>query len=175
MTGPAAPDATEHRRRGDQTRRGALVLLAVLAGLSAVAIFHGGPGGAAPGEWPRAVGIVAMVCGASSLGGWFVARLGADDPALAVSGALGAIALRLVLPLCLLGWLSTDPAGLAPAGRLRNSGAGGLLVLFYLTLLASDILLHIMWGLKGRSVPCRRYPPAPSRRSPRSDHSPPST
>jgi hypothetical protein len=160
MNEPAPAGADDSRSQAENRRntlQGAGILLAVLALVSAAAIAHGGPtrlGGAA---WLRAVAIVAGVCGVSSLGGWFVARLGAGGPALAVSGSLGGIALRLVLPLFLLGWLSADPAAIPAAGRLRAAGAGGLLVVFYLTLLATDILLHIMWGPKG---PLRPQPRA---------------
>lgn len=142
----------EPHQRGDErakTLLGTLILLAVLATVSVVALIHGGPDRQGGPEWQRAVAIVAGVCGVSSLGGWLVARLGAGGPALAVSGSLGGIALRLLLPLLLLGWLSVDPTTAPQAGRLRQAGAGGLLVVFYLTLLATDILLHIMWGPKG--------------------------
>ncbi|RLS82457.1 MAG: hypothetical protein DWI05_03345 [Planctomycetota bacterium] len=152
----AAADAAQASSR-EKTLRGAVILLAVLALLAGGAIAHGGPSRAGGAEWQRAVAVVAGVCGASSLGGWFVARLGAGGAALAVSGSLGGIVLRLVLPLLLLGWLSVDPATAPGAGRLREAGAGGLLVVFYLTLLATDILLHIMWGPKG---PLRPQPGA---------------
>lgn len=132
-----------------KTLLGSLILLAVLAIVSTIALIQGGPTRLGGPEWLRAVALVAGVSGVSSLGGWFVARLGAGGPALAVSGSLGGIALRLVLPLLLLGWLSVDPTTAPAAGRLREAGAGGLLVVFYLTLLATDILLHIMWGPTG--------------------------
>ncbi|MEN9666835.1 MAG: hypothetical protein RLZZ326_3198 [Planctomycetota bacterium] len=132
-----------------KTLLGALILLAVLVLLAAAAIAHGGPTRLGGPAWLRAVAVVAGVCSLSSLGGWFVARLGAGGAALAVSGSLGGIVLRLVLPLLLLGWLSVDPATAPGAVSLREAGAGGLLVVFYLTLLATDILLHIMWGPKG--------------------------
>lgn len=138
-----------------KTLLGAALLLTILAVLAGAAIARGGPSGVGESEWRRAVAIVSGVCGVSSLGGWLVARLGAGGPALAVSGALGGSGLRLLLPLLLLGWLSLDPATAPAAGRLRDAGAGGLLVVFYLTLLASDILLHIMWGPQGP----RRPPP----------------
>ena len=147
---PAGADDSRPRAESrKKTLQGAGILLAVLAVVSAAALAHGGPTRLGGPAWHRAVAIVAGVCGVSSLGGWFVARLGAGGPALAVSGSLGGIALRLVLPLFLLGWLSADPAAIPAAGRLRAAGAGGLLVVFYLTLLATDILLHIMWGPKG--------------------------
>jgi hypothetical protein len=138
-----------HSEQRKKTLLGAGILLAVLALLTAAAIAQGGPTRAGGPEWQRAVALVTGVCGVSSLGGWFVARLGAGGPALAVSGSLGGIALRLLLPLLLLGWLSVDPTTAPAAERLREAGAGGLLVVFYLTLLATDILLHIMWGPKG--------------------------
>jgi hypothetical protein len=150
MTDRAAAHAAAARAApGKNTRQGGGILVAVLALASAAAIAHGGPTRQGGPEWIRAVAVVAGVCGVSSLGGWFVARLGAGGPALAVSGSLGGIALRLLLPLLLLGWLSVDPTTAPAAGKLREAGAGGLLVVFYLTLLATDILLHIMWGPKG--------------------------
>jgi len=156
----AAADATPASSR-EKTLRGAVILLAVLALLAGGAIAHGGPTRQGGREWLRAVAVVAGVCGASSLGGWFVARLGAGGAALAVSGSLGGIVLRLVLPLILLGWLTVDPATAPGAGRLREAGAGGLLVVFYLTLLATDILLHIMWGPKGPLLPARERETTP--------------
>ena len=156
----AAADATPASSR-EKTLRGAVILLAVLALLAGGAIAHGGPTRQGGPEWLRAVAVVAGVCGASSLGGWFVARLGAGGAALAVSGSLGGIVLRLVLPLILLGWLTVDPATAPGAGRLREAGAGGLLVVFYLTLLATDILLHIMWGPKGPLLPARERETTP--------------
>jgi len=145
----ALAPATEEANRAGKTLLGALILVTVLAVASALALVHGGPTGHGGPQWNRVVMLIAGVCAVSSLGGWLVARLGARDPALAVSGALGAVALRLVLPLLLLGWLSADPVAIPAAGNLRKAGAGGLLVVFYLTLLATDILLHIMWGPKG--------------------------
>ncbi len=150
MTDRTAATADDARvSSGKKTLQGAVILLTVLAMVSIAALAHGGPTRLGGQEWLRAVALVAGVCGVSSLGGWFVSRLGAGGPALAVSGSLGGIALRLLLPLLLLGWLSADPASIPAAGRLRAAGAGGLLVVFYLTLLATDILLHIMWGPKG--------------------------
>jgi len=144
---PATTPAENSSR--EKTLQGAGLLLGVLGLLAVAALVHGGPTRQGGPEWQRAVAVVAAVCGVSSLGGWIVARLGAGGPALAVSGSLGGIALRLLLPLLLLGWLSVDPTTAPAAGRLREAGAGGLLVVFYLTLLATDILLHIMWGPKG--------------------------
>lgn len=148
MTEPArSPGGST--RGGGKTLLGATILVAVLTLLTVAAVTHGGPSRQGGAEWRRAVALVAAVSGVSSLGGWFVARLGAGGPALAVSGSLGGTALRLALPLLLLGWLSVDPAKAPEAENLRSAGAGGLLVVFYLTLLATDILLHMMWGPKG--------------------------
>lgn len=144
-----AKDRGGDTRSGGKTVLGAVILVAVLTLLTVAAVAHGGPSRQGGAEWRRAVALVAGVCGVSSLGGWFVARLGAGGPALAVSGSLGGIALRLVLPLLLLGWLSVDSTQAPEAQNLRSAGAGGLLVVFYLTLLATDILLHMMWGPKG--------------------------
>ena len=65
------------------------------------------------------------------------------------------------MPLVLLGWLSVDPPTSPEAQRLREAGARGLLVVFYLTLLATDILLHIMWGPKGPLLPARERETTP--------------
>lgn len=124
------------------TIRGAAILAGVLAAAVVVALVLG----AGRPRWSEAVGFAATVAGLSGLGGWLAARRTAADPALAVAGVLGSAALRLMLPLAALGWLA---AGGAP---LREVGAGGLLVAFYLALLATAILLHIMLA-PGRSSP----------------------
>lgn len=139
---PPSPPADGRRRR----IAGAVVLGLVMAGLATVATV------AWAGEDPDrrlAVGVAGSVCGIASLAGWWVARLGADDPALAVSRSLGGIVIRLMPPLALLGWLTESPWSPPVADRLREAGAGGLLVAFYLAMLATDILLHIMWGPRG--------------------------
>ncbi len=124
------------RLRG--TMAGVIVLVAVIAAAVIVAVFAGG-------QSPRrieAVGFAAVVCGVAALGGWVVSRSFQSNPAVAVAGALGGIAVRILPPLAALGWLNS-------AGRdLLAAGAGGLLVAFYLALLATDILLHIMMAPK---------------------------
>jgi len=161
---PEPQSAARHRLR---TLAGTVILLAVLGGLAAVASL----------AWVRgvpdrglAVGLVSAVCGLASLGAWIVSRLGADDPALAVSRALGGTVVRLLPMLAFLGWLTDSPWSPPLAGRLREAGAGGLLVGFYLVMLATDILLHIMWGPAGGVRPrraesssaLRRDPPSPA-------------
>jgi hypothetical protein len=51
---------------------------------------------------------------------------------------MAGLLLRIMIPLAALAWLQTRGTFLALAG------AGGLLTALYLTLLATDILLHIM-------------------------------
>lgn len=114
------------------------MLVAVIAAVVIVAVFAGGQ---SP-RWIEAVGFSAVVCGVAALGGWVVSRSFQSNPAVAVAGALGGIAVRILPPLAALGWLNS-------AGRdLLAAGAGGLLVAFYLALLATDILLHIMMAPK---------------------------
>ncbi len=177
MTGPGhrPAGATPAVARTESARRtllgaGALLGVLSLGLLVAWTTWVGPPEGA--GSVPsredraRALALVAAVCSVASLGGWFVGRLGAADPALAVSRSLAAIVLRLLLPLALLGWLSAPPGRWLEADRMRDAGAGGLLVAFYLSLLATDILLHIMWGPKGPRRPPRKRGPAPRCRPP---------
>lgn len=144
---PPSPPAGDGRLR--RTLAGAALLGTVMAGLVTVALV------AWAGEDPDrrlAVGVAGGVTAAASLAGWWVARLGAGDPALAVSRSLGGILIRLMPPLALLAWLAESPWSPPVADRLRAAGAGGLLVAFYLAMLATDILLHIMWGPRGTSA-----------------------
>ncbi|MFM8803491.1 MAG: hypothetical protein ACKOK8_06225 [Planctomycetia bacterium] len=115
---------------------GAAVLAAVLAGAVGLA-------GATADATPRvgeAIAFAAGVCFFGSVGGWFIARWPTRNPAVAVAQGLGAVALRIFLPLAALGWLQTGGNGLSEAG------AGRFVVFFYLALLATDIFLHIMGG-----------------------------
>lgn len=119
---------------GRHTLLGVGVLGGVLAAATGIAL------AADPGRpgWTKAVAFAATVSGTSALGGWLAARRPAANAALAVAGVLAAAALRLALPLAALAWLSTRQS------PLREAGAGGLLVAFYLALLATGILLHMM-------------------------------
>jgi hypothetical protein len=123
------------------TVQGVAMLLAVQAAAASVALLvgNGRP------RWDEAVAVAAGICLVGSIGGWLLARKPARDPALAVAGGLAAAGLRLILPLAALVWLQGRGAG------LRDAGAGGLLVAFYLTLLATDILLHIMGRSRDRA------------------------
>ena len=119
-------------------RVGASVLLAVLAASAAVALAVGG----GRSRWSEAVGFAAAVALAGSQAAWLIARLRPRDPAAAVSGGLGAVAVRILPPLMALVWLREADPGLAEAGADR------LLLVFYLVLLATDILLNIIGGPK---------------------------
>lgn len=133
--------------RARQTLVGAAVLVSVLAAAAAMALFIG----AGRPRWTEAVAVAAAVCLVSSLGGWLAARRKPADPALAVAGVLAASALRILVPLGALAWLS------AAATPLRDAGADGLIVAFYLPLLATTLVLHMMV-----ETPSRRGPPRPN-------------
>jgi len=122
------------------TLMGAAVLLAVqgVAVAIALAVGNGRP------RWAEAVAFAAGICLMGALGGWLIARKPAKNPALAVAGGLAAAGFRLFLPLAALVWLQGGGAG------LRGAGAGGLIVGFYLALLATDIFLHIMGSGRDR-------------------------
>lgn len=133
---------------------GSLILLAILAAAAITALVVGPRG-------PRrldAVVFAAAVAGVGSVAGWLASRRMASSPAGAVGGGLAATALRLAPPLAGLAWLST--AG----GELRRAGADSLLVIFYLTLLATSIFLDIIGGHGGPAD--SRPPAAPDGRPP---------
>jgi len=118
--------------------RATLIGVAVLAVTLATATGIALTVGSGDPRWPRAVAFASAITAVGSLGGWLAARVPPANPAMALAGGLGATALRIIPPLAGLAWL---------AGRgapLREAGAGGLLVGFYLALLATAILLHIM-------------------------------
>lgn len=127
---PSAGSSTIRR----DTLLGIAVMVAVLAAVVAVAMLSGN-------GHPRRLEAVAFAAGVTaiaSIGGWIAARQPPANAAGAVAGALAGTVFRLFPPLAALAWL---------AGRgapLREAGAGGLLVAFYLALLATAVLLHIM-------------------------------
>ena len=119
---------------------GAAVLTAVLAGAAGLSLVSGD---ARPLR-TEAVAFAAAVCFCGAIGGWLVARWPTAKPASGVAKGLGAVALRIFLPLAALGWLQSG-------GReLQEAGADRLLLIFYLALLATDILLHIIGGRRSR-------------------------
>ena len=126
-------------RRRSWTVAGAAILVAVLAGAVGIAVAtdDGGPGRR------RAIGFAAGICLVTSLGGWLAGRAAPADPARAVGLGMGAVGLRIFPLLVALGWLQV--AG----GSLRTEGAAEWMLVFYLLLLATDILLHII-GARSR-------------------------
>jgi len=130
---------TPARDRRSWTVAGAAILLAVLAVAVAVALAAGDGG---PGR-RRAIGFAAGICLVTSLGGWLAGRVVPADPARAVGLGLGAVGLRVFPLLVALGWLQ------AAGGSLRADGAAEWMLVFYLALLATDVLLHII-GRRGR-------------------------
>lgn len=130
------------RRRSELawTGVGVGVLGGVLAVGTTLAIAFGGGGPA----WKAAVWFATGVSLVGSLGGWLLARWPTVNPASGVAKGLGAMVLRMFLPLAALAWLQSG-------GReLREAGADKLLLIFYLALLATDIFLHIMGGRNSR-------------------------
>lgn len=127
---------------------GTAVLAAVLASAAGLAIVTGG-------ETPRtseAVAFAATICLAGGVGGWIVARWPTTNPASGVAKGLGAVALRIFLPLVAMGWLQ------AGGGPLREAGADRFVLIFYLALLATDILLHIMGDRELRRIRGKKSP-----------------
>ena len=117
---------------------GAAALTVVVATVATVAIAMGDRD---PGRL-IAIAITAGISLAGSLGGWLVGRLATTDPARTVATGLAAVCLRFFPALAALAWLQS--AG----GRLREQGAAEWLLVFYLAVLATDILLHMI-GARG--------------------------
>jgi len=108
-------------------------VLAVVAGLALL------QGGGRPGRL-EAVAFAAAVTGCGSIAGWWASRRATAAPAAALGGAIAASALRTAPPLAGLAWL-------AAGGRNEGTAdAAAVLVVFYLSLLATTIFLEIMWG-----------------------------
>lgn len=119
---------------------GAAALIAVL--LIAVAVAMRSTPDSSDGS--RAILFAAGLALAGSLGGWIVGRLRPTEPARAVAVGLAAVGLRLLPMLATLAWLQ------AAGGRPGEGGAVEWLVRFYLCLLATDVLLHMMEPGAGR-------------------------
>lgn len=77
----------------------------------------------------------------SCLAGWLIAQPGGGRAVGSVARPLTAVVVRILPPLAALGLLTTERAS-----PLRAAGAGAMIVGFYLAMLATDILLHIMMG-----------------------------
>jgi hypothetical protein len=116
---------------------GPVAFLVVLGITAAIALAWAGD------DAPRrqAVFFAAAVAGGGALVGWAVTWLSRGrEPAVAVAGGMGATLVRLGPMLVALGWISVVDPG------LKAAGAGELLVLFYLPLLAVDIGLIVLAG-----------------------------
>jgi hypothetical protein len=121
--------------------------LAIQAGVLAVAA---GVAWALGGDHParnEALGFAVVACLAGLLGGWAASQWRGGTPAARVSATLGVVGLRLFPALAALGWLQT-PGG----SRLREGGAGEMLLAFYLAVLAADVILNIMGSGGGGSA-----------------------
>lgn len=112
---------------------GVAVLLAVLVVAAAGCLVLLGSDAA---QGP-AIAFAAAVAGGGAVTGWIVARHGRGGPAaIAVAAGLAATLVRLLPLLVALAWL---------IGREQSSWEGtaaGLLVVFHLIMLATDMLLH---------------------------------
>ncbi len=118
---------------------GAAAMIAVVTLAAAVALWRGG-------DDPirrQAVALAAATAGVGGLAGWFVGRWSRGRPAAtAVAGSLGAGLVRSVPALVALAWITTS------GGALRGAGAAGLVVAFYLAVLATDVLATMIGGRK---------------------------
>lgn len=99
------------------------------------------------GRDPAAIAFAAGVTLLGLLGGWAAACWPASTAWARVTSGLATVALRILPALVGLGWLQ------AGGGTLRDAGAGGLLVLFYLTALAVEIVRTIMAASRHRREP----------------------
>lgn len=117
---------------------GTVVLLAVLAGAVLVAL---AAGDGTPSS-RRAVAFTAAVCGGGAVGAWLISRWPHRQPAIMVAAGLAAVFFRLAMPLAALAWLQTD------GQALQAAGADKMVAGFYLALLATDIVLNILWAEK---------------------------
>lgn len=126
--------------RNTWTWIGATVLVAVVATVATGAL---STGDRTPGR-AQVIMVMAGICLAGSLGGWLIGRFEPTDPAQAVAMGLGVVCIRFLPGLAALAWLQS--AG----GRLREHGAAEWLLVFYLALLASDILLRIIGTRRDR-------------------------
>jgi hypothetical protein len=104
------------------------------------------------GGWDRphrsdAVAFAAGVCLVAVGGAWIAARRPGGTPAARTAAALGVVCLRIFPALAALGWLQTR------GGTLRDAGAAELLVIFYLVVLAVDLMVNIMGSRRGPANP----------------------
>ena len=103
--------------------------------------------------FPAALGFAILFTLPPCIAGWLIAQQKVSGPAKAVAGPLAAVAVRIAPPMAALGLLTAER--FAP---LKAAGAGPMIVGFYLAMLATDILLHIMLGRSHT----RASPPIPA-------------
>ncbi|MDA1041118.1 MAG: hypothetical protein O3A37_12640 [Planctomycetota bacterium] len=136
LTGAEPTAISAHRPRAAVI--GTSVLLAVLAAAVVIAL---ATGDGTPSS-RRAVAFTAAVCGVGAVTGWLISRWPCRNPATAVAAGLTAVCFRIATPLVALAWLQTG------GQALRAAGANLLLVGFYLALLATDVVLNVLWAEK---------------------------
>jgi hypothetical protein len=123
-----------HQRQRISLVVGLAVLGTALAAAAGIALWRCD----ATASCRRAIAFSAVVSGGGALAAWAVSRWPSRHPGKAVATSLAAVALRIFVPLAALAWLRTGGRDIHAAGGDR------LLLGFYLTLLATDILLNIM-------------------------------
>lgn len=127
------------RRRGGFRVAGFACTLLAITAVASVAL--------ALGHDTSAVAFAAGVTLVGVGGGWLAAWRPGDTPSARVAGGLASVALRMLPALVALGWLQ------AAGGRLREAGAGEILLLTYLAALAVEIVRTIMEKLWRRRQP----------------------
>jgi len=96
-------------------------------------------------EQERAIVFAASITGFAVVSGWILGRWSRGrGPVTALAGGLGSTFVRLAPMLAALGWVTVRESG------LRDAGAAGWLVAFYLPLLTTDILLTVLTAPRGR-------------------------
>jgi hypothetical protein len=124
----------------DRSRRTAFGIMAMLSAFGAAVAVAALWLGDRPG-FLAALGFAAAFSLPSAILGWVLARRPVDGPAQAVAGPLAAVVVRILPPLAALGFLATQRGG-----GIRAAGAGPMIVGFYLVLLVTDILLHMIFA-----------------------------
>ncbi len=123
-----------------KTVAGAVAMTVVLAAAAGLALWQGGDDPARR----QAVCLAAGAVGLGGLGGWLVGRWSRGRPAaVAVAGSLGATLVRLTPSLAALVWVATT------RGPVRAAGAATLVVVFYLAVLATEVLATMILSRKG--------------------------
>ena len=136
---------SENHSRTQQTAafpKGTFIGLAVLVSILVAAVLLADYFGDKSPPYRRAIALTGMICGIGSVTGWLVSRIPFQTAGIALSTGLAGVFFRLSMPLAMLVWLQSEDYG------FRQSGAYGLLAFFYLILLATDIILNIIWSRK---------------------------